>query len=222
MQPEALQDCLGVVDHLFQFFVALVWMHHFDELHLVELVDPDHAPGTQPSGTGLGPEAGRVGAVAHWQLLLSENFLSMDVGHRSLRRRQQVQFAHRRGVESLLHGIGLIPELRKLPHADHAVFSDDVRRGHFGVAVFPLMEVEQEVNERPLQPSSPACVQKKARSAQLGSPGKVNELEPFAKFHVVVRRELEGGLQAMHANLRIVGRILTQGDARVGQVGDHE
>ena len=88
--------------------------------------------------------------------------------------------------------------------------------------MFPLMEVEQEVDERPLQPSSPTCVQKKARSAQLGSSGKVDELEAFAKLDVVAGRELEGGLQAMHANLRIVGRILTQGDARVGQVGNHE
>ena len=102
------------------------------------------------------------------------------------------------------------------------MLSDDVRRGNFGVAVFPLMKVEQEVDEGPFQPSSPTCVQKKARSAQLGSSGKVDELQPFAKFYMVVRRELEGSLLPMHANLRIVGRILTQGDARVGKVGNHQ
>ena len=63
-----------------------------------------------------------------------------------------------------------------MPDAEHAVFADNIRRGNLPVSVVVNMKVEKEVDQRTLQPGSPACIEHKSAPAQLGAPGEIREL----------------------------------------------
>ena len=64
--------------------VALLRRADLDQLHLVELVLSDVAPGVLAVGSGLGAEAGGEGGVADGQLLLTQDLLAVEVGDRHL------------------------------------------------------------------------------------------------------------------------------------------
>ncbi len=86
-------------------------MVEFDQLDLVELMHADEAPRAEPRRPGLAAETGRIGDEILRQIGERENFLAVQVGHRHLGRRREVEFVPLAPVKLLL-------ELRQLPGAD--------------------------------------------------------------------------------------------------------
>ena len=53
------------------------------------------------------------------------------------------------------------------------------------------VQVQRELNERPLQPRSPAGVEQETAAGQLGASREIDQLEVFTNFHVGLRLETE-------------------------------
>jgi len=68
------------------------------------------------------------------------------------------------------------------------------------------VQIEQHLNQRPLQPRAPVCVKQKAAAGKFCRPRKIHQLERFAKFDVRFRFEGENRLLAMNPHHRIVRR----------------
>src|SRR6185295_9981391 len=96
----------------------------FDQFHLIELMHSNHAPRANTRRPRLGPEARAVRAIRNGQLAFLQNLIPMNVCYRSLRRRQEKQFAESSTVQTFLDRISLVFELGKLSHADHAIPAD--------------------------------------------------------------------------------------------------
>ena len=142
----------------------------------------------------------------------------MDVRHRSLGGREQVEFAQRGLIQPLAHRVSLVLELRKLPHAHHAVAADDVRRRNLRVAVLRRVEFEEELNQRPLQPRAPVRVEQEAAAGELRAAREVHELERLAQLDVGLGLERELRLRAPVLHLRVVGGGSAQRHAGVRRV----
>ena len=95
------------------------------------------------------------------QLVLRQNFLAMNVRHRRFGRGNQIKFAEFFGLVAFGDAVILVLEFRKLPDADQALRADHERRRNFRVAVLVRVQVEQKLNQRPLQLRAPVGVKKK-------------------------------------------------------------
>ena len=90
-KPEPAEHGLrGLGEHL-ELRVAGLRRGEVDELDLVELVLADQAAHVAAVGAGLGAEARRVGAVAARQRRLLEDLAAVQVGHRHLGGRDEVE-----------------------------------------------------------------------------------------------------------------------------------
>src|ERR1700678_3233187 len=101
----------------------------------------------------------------------------MDIGHRRLRRRNEEKFAQSRGVRPFLYSIILVGKFGELPHAHHAIAVDQKGRRNLRVTVLSDMQIEQKLDQRPLQPRSPTSVKKKAAAGQFRPAREINQLE---------------------------------------------
>ena len=218
MQTEQLENFFRVRDHLLQFIVAVLRFHDFDQLYLVELMHADHPARAESCRARLSAEARAVGDIANRQLLLRKNLLAMNVRDRSFGSGQQIQFAKRVVVVALAHRVGLVLELRELPHARHAIPADDVRRRDFGVAVLRRVQIEQHGDERSLQFCAPVRVEQECAAGKFRAARKVDELQLLAQFDVRLGFEGKLRLAAPLANLRVLLRRLANGHAGVRQI----
>src|SRR5919107_282177 len=90
VQPELLQNPLGVARQPFEFLVRVLGERELHQLDLVELVLADDAARVAAVRAGLRAEAGRVGDGLQRKLGGVEYLLAMDVRHRHLGRRDKV------------------------------------------------------------------------------------------------------------------------------------
>jgi hypothetical protein len=79
----------------------------------------------------------------------------------------------------------------KLADADQAVLADHERRRNFGVTVLGDVQIEQKLDQRPLQARAPVGVEQKAAAGKFCGPRKIHQLERFAQFDVGFRLEGE-------------------------------
>src|SRR5215203_2218408 len=103
-------------------------------------MDPDETAGVLPMGEGLAAKTRRKSHVRGGQILQLENFLSMNVGDRHLRRGNQEQVVGRRRVD-------LLGKFGKLARARQRSTVDQIWRGHFPVVMLSSMQIEHEVGE---------------------------------------------------------------------------
>src|SRR5437016_1197661 len=95
MKPKYLKDALRVSQHFLVLFITSFRCYDLDEFHLIELMHSDHATGAYTGGPGLTSKAGCISAIINRQLFLRQNFLAMNVGHRSFRGWNEIQFPER-------------------------------------------------------------------------------------------------------------------------------
>ena len=119
-------------------------MSEFNELDLVELVLARQSSRVLAVCTCLRPEARRVSDILDGKLALLQNLIFEDVGHRYLCGRYEE-------VIKALQLEELIFKLGQLARPGHRVSVHHERRKHLSVTVFPHVEIEHEVDERPLQ-----------------------------------------------------------------------
>ena len=120
----------------------------------------------------------------------------MDVGDRRLGGRDEIQFAQRARVQPFLHRVILVGELRELAHAFQALRPDHERRRHLRVAVLARVQVEHELDQRPLQLRAPIRVKHEPAARELGRPREIHQPQLLAQLHVRLRLERERRLLA--------------------------
>ena len=84
----------------------------------------------------------------------------MEIGHRHFRSRRQKKFA-------VFQAVHVFFKFRQLCRADHAIAPDQKRGTDFGVAMLPRMQIEHEINQRPLQFRTRTGETDESASAQL-------------------------------------------------------
>src|SRR5512139_808549 len=80
-------------------------------------------------------------------------------------------------------------ELGQLARAGHAFPVYHKGRKHFNIIVPPGVEVEHEVDERPLKPGPGPLVEGETGTGQPGAPLEVEYVEGFADLPVRLRRK---------------------------------
>ena len=101
----------------------------------------------------------------------------MDVRHRCLRGRNQIQFAEFLFIVALGHAVILILELGELPDPFKALRPDHERRRHFRVTMFRNVQVEQKLDQRPFQSRAPVGVENETAAGKFCRPREIHQLE---------------------------------------------
>ena len=126
---------------------------------------------------GFAAEARRVGRVLQGQLLCIQNLVTVNVGHRHFRRRNEKEIVRVRAVHVFL-------KLGKLSRARHHLAAHHKRRPDFLVAVLLDVQVEHPASQRAQQARTVAFEQRELRSRDLRAPGKIQDVQRRANIPV--------------------------------------
>src|SRR5260370_29377021 len=91
VQPELLENDLGVAHQFLVLLVALLGPGKLEQLHLLKLVLAHDAAGVFPCGAGLRPEAGCPGTEVDGQRLSVHCFFAVQIAELDLGSRRQPQ-----------------------------------------------------------------------------------------------------------------------------------
>ena len=140
-----------------------------DELHLVELVDADHAARILSRGAGLAPEARRVGRQRARQRSRVDDLAAEQIrdGH----------FSGRDEKEIILGTVGIVLKLRQLPGAGHRLARDEERHGRLFVPMLARVQIEHERHQRAHQPRPAALEHDEARARNFRARPEVEDPE---------------------------------------------
>src|SRR5688500_5089763 len=152
-------------------------------------MEPDEAARAEPCRTGFAAKAWRVGDVSDRQRFLGDDFLPVQIGDGNFRRRCEVKFVALASVKLLL-------EFRELGSADERRRAHDKWRGNLGVSVGPGMQIEEEIDQGPLQARAPADIAGERAATDFGSALEIKQSKAFTNFEVGARREIEPRLLA--------------------------
>ena len=163
-------------------------------------------------GARLATEASRVGGIAYGQVLLVQDDVAVDIGHRHLSRGDEVEVVH----ADVVHLPLLVGELAR---AVARVLIDDVGRLHLGEACLTCV-VEEEVDERALQACPIALVDGEARARDLDAELEVYEVVGLCQLPVGggVGRQL--GVVPAHLDADVVLSRRALGHDLSGEIGD--
>ena len=134
----------------------------------------------------------------------------MKIRHRHFRRRREEKLAVSEPVHVLL-------KFRQLRRADHAFAPHQKRRAHFEITVLARVQIEHELDERPLQPRARAGKANEPAPAQLRRALQIEELQ-LRSERDVIERVFQLRLFSPTANNRIVARVFPYRRVRVRQI----
>src|SRR5260221_2780343 len=215
VQAEQLQHLLRIRRQRLQFRKGSLRRGDLHQLDLVELVHANEPARAEDRSAGLASEARRVGDVANRQLIEAQDFLAMKIGHGHLGGGREVEIVALAAVELFL-------EFGELGRADESLGIHEKRRTHLGVTVFAGVQIEQEIDQRPLQPRTGTDVEGKSAAADLRGALEIEKAEFFTELDVALRREREGQLFAPNPDDRIVFRRSSDRAMLVREIGDVE
>ena len=144
-------------------------------------MDADQPARAEPRRPGLAAEAGRVGDEILRQVAGREDFLAVEIRDRDLGRGREEEFVALAAVELLL-------EFRQLAGADERLAANDERRADLRVAVLARVQVEHEVDQRPLQPRPRAGIAGEGAAAHPRGAFEVEKAKLRADLDVAARR----------------------------------
>src|SRR5262249_9997324 len=110
-------------------------------------------------------------------------------------------------------------EFRQLRGAYEGVRAHDKRRTDFGVTMLACLQVETEIDQRPLELRSRAGETDEAAAAELGRALEIEKAEAFSEFDVVERFD-DLRLFPPGADDGIVARILASGCVFMWKIRD--
>ena len=146
-----------------------------EQLHLVELMDPEQATGVTPRGAGLATKARRVGHEFHRQVGFVEHLVPTERGERHLGCGNGPQVV-------TFEVVGVLFELGKVPGGHHGLGLDERRRTHLPVGV--RVAVQSVLDQCTAQGGPHAGVHHEHRTRELGAPFHVQETELFGDLPV--------------------------------------
>ncbi len=136
----------------------------------------------------------------------------MEVGQRDLGGRDEVQVA-------LLHFEQIGLELGELAGSEESIGAHEKRRQHLDIAVLFGMEIEHELDERPLEPCAGTHQNGETRPRDLRRPVEVQNSQSRSDVPVGFRLEGEVSRLSPATDLLVRGLVRSHGDALVGKVG---
>ena len=215
-QLQCLDDAFDVGHHAVQRLVTLFGKAQLYDLHLVELVQTVQSAHILAVRPGFAAETGGVGGHLHRKILLVENHVAVDVRHGHFGRRNEVEVV-RRGVVHLSLLVG------QLSRAEAGGFIDHDRRLHFQIPG-PRVAVEEEVDERTLQPGALSLINGEPRAGELYAQVEVDDVVFAGQLPVGQRvfGQLRIAFDQFHNQIVFrrfafghdVGREVRQGDDR--------
>ena len=171
---------------------------------------------SRPYRSGLAPEARRVSGVAPRQQPAVDDLLAVQVRERHFRRRDEIEVP----VAGDLEEVGF--ELRQVAGSLQRGRVHQERRVHLDVAVFPRVQVEHEVDERPPHPRAGAVQDREPGARHSRGPLKVHDAERHAEVDVRFRLEVEHGGRAPLPHFHVVGRARADGHGLVREIRNHQ
>ena len=212
VQPELLQRGLGVAHQLLEGVLRILGLLEAHQLHLVELVLADEAPGVLAVASRLAAEAGGERAVLEREPRALEDLVPVVVGHRHFGRGDQV--VPPGGLEEVLL------EFRQLAGAAHRIGVHQIRRQQLQVAAL-ASGVEEELHHRELQACQRAPIEREACAGHLRGALEVEQTQSLSDLGVLLRRR-NLRLVAPGPDHLIVALGRADGDRLVRQIGNVE
>ncbi len=207
LEIQGTEQDLHPLDHVGVDIGGLVGGGVGEELHLVELVDPEKTAGVASRRSCFAPEAGRGGGEPERQGDLVEDVVSVHRGER--------YFGRGDGPEVVaLQVVGLVGEFREVAGGDHGVGADQGGGPDLLEGIGVVVEGEGGEGPQKLGPRSP--VEREHRSRELGAALHVQDAEGFTD--VPVRDPLVLGVGARYVRPAADGAVVLGTDA-VGGVG---
>ena len=180
------------------------------ELHLVELMGPEHAARVLSRRTGFAPETLRVCHEAHRERRCLEHLVAVQVRDRHFGRRDEKEVL-------VLHGVRVVLELRQLTSARHARAIHEVGRPDLLVAVLARVHVHEIHEERSSQSGAHAAIGHETRAADLRRAIEIDDAEALADVPVRFEpRILAGRAPRLHD---AIGVLAAGGHVRQRHVG---
>src|SRR5262245_31563621 len=204
MQSEFLEHPLRMREHLVLRRVTLLRARHLNQFYFVELVHTNKAPCADARGAGLAAEARGVGTVPNWQLVLAQNFFTVNVGDGGFRGRNEIKRTQFAGVIAFSHTVILIAKFWELADSFEALRPHYKRRRYLGVAMLANVQIEEKLNQGALEACAPPGVQHETAARKLCGALKVHQAKLLAQVYMRLRREIEFRLLTMDAHYRVV------------------
>ena len=196
-----MQNLFSIVGQLVQLGPGFFRFGEFNQLNLVELMHTDQTTGITACSTGFCTEASAVCGIFQRQLVAGQNVVTMIVGYRNLRSRNQVHVA----VFQLVHILG---KFRQLAGALHACTVNDERREEFGITMLSGVYIQEEVDNGTLQTGAHATVEYITCTANLNATFEIQNAQVFTDIPVSLRFKIKFGRFAPGADNRVAGVIL--------------
>src|SRR3990170_236530 len=212
-QAKPFQDVLRVGGERLELRPRLLGAANFHQLHLVELVLADHPSHVLAVRARLRAEAG--GVCRHFQRepLSRQDLVADDVGHRHLRGRDEE-------VVGPSHPEEIFLELGQLPRAEKGRGVGQEGRQHLQVPVLPRVDVQHEVDERPLEKRTGPQAQAETGPGDLRRPLEIEDLQVGADVDVIAHREGKRRGRPPRPDDSVVLFPRSLGNRRIGDVGD--
>src|SRR5579872_1466651 len=159
--------------HLFQDFVAFCGIYDLDDLHLVELMEAVKTTDILAVAARFPAEAGSVSRHLYRELGFFQHLVPIDIGHRNFRCRYEVKVV----LAYIVHLTFFFGKLSRAPggsliHEDgRLIFC--IARGR--------VEIEEVLDERPLQFRSLVDVYRESASRDLVPQLEIDEIVFFCK-----------------------------------------
>ncbi len=161
---------------------------------------------------GLAPETRGVRDEAFRQFVGGQRFPGVQVGQGDFGRGDQIEVASF-GLEQI------VPELGELTGAEKGSRCDQEGEPDLFVSVLFRLDIQHELDERPLESRAGAGQDRKTGSAELRRARQIEHSERRSKFVMGLRLEVEGGRNSAAANFEVCAFIEPHRHALVGEIG---
>ncbi len=211
---QLLKQTLDMVEHLMPGSVRMLRRIDAHNLDLVELVQAVESAHVLTVAAGLTTETGGVGATLDRQVLLVENLVAEDVGHRYLSRRNEVEVVE----VGMIHLALLVGQLTRAVARGGI---DDIRRLNLNITGLAGL-IEEEGLKGTLEAGHLTDVDGEAGTGNLHTEVEVDEVELLQQIPVAECVLRKVGHDAAFLDDDIAGGILALGHLVVGDIGDFE
>src|SRR5256885_13699860 len=191
---QTLENFFRIGDQRFQFRIRLLLTGELDEFDLIELVLPEDPPNILSIGPGFASETGRVGREFNRKPVAIDDVVPVDIRYRYLRCRNEV-------VIVIFELEKVLFELRKLAGCKEAFGVGDEGRQNLLISVFPGVDVEHEIDQRPLHASALTRQQWKPGTGNFGRPFQVENSQRRGQVPSRLWLEAQTGRGGQHAAL---------------------
>ena len=197
-------------DHSVQRFIRVIGVGDLYDLDLIELVQTVQSTYILSVGSCLTTETRRIGRHLDREIGLVQDHIPIDIRHRNLSRRNQIEI-----IEIYVVHLPLL--IGKLSGSEARRFVHHQRRHHLGISGSRIA-VEEERNQRTLQRSTFALVDRETCTCQLHAQLEIDQVIFFSQLPVRQCPLRQIGHRTTRTHHHIVGRRQSMGYILVREI----